>query len=172
MLIRRYEDRDAAAVQALFVHVNRALAPPGMREAFEDYIALALREEIGRIGDYYAGPRHGFWVAEDANGTLAGTFGLEPAGADAVELRRMYVAPDVRRQGVARTMLTEAERIAVDWGLTRLVLSTAAIQEAALALYRSAGYRLVREEVAGAASNKTVGAGLRRFHLEKHLNAR
>lgn len=172
MLIRHYEDRDAEAVQELFVRVNRALAPPALREAFEGYIALAIREEIGRIGDYYAGPRRGFWVAEDAAGTLVGTFGLEPVGADAVELRRMYVAPEARRRGVARAMLAEAERIASGWGLARLVLSTAEIQEAALALYRNAGYRLVREEVAEAASNKTVGAGLRRFHFEKELGAR
>jgi 2-hydroxychromene-2-carboxylate isomerase/GNAT superfamily N-acetyltransferase len=171
MMIRRYEDRDAAAVRELFARVNRALAPPGMREAFEDYIALAIREEIGRIEDYYAGPRGGFWVAEDATGALVGTFGLESAGAGAAELRRMYVAPEARRRGIARAMLAEAERVVAGWGLSRLVLSTAEIQEAALALYRGTGYRLVREEVAGTASNKTAGAGLRRFHFEKHLPA-
>ena len=54
-------------------------------------------------------------------------------------------------------------------GVARLDLSTAEIQEAALALYRNAGYRLVREEVAETASNKIVGSGLRRFHFEKRL---
>ncbi len=172
MLIRRYEHRDAEAVRELFVRVNRALAPPGMREAFEGYIALAIHEEIGRIDHYYAGPWRGFWVAEDPSGAIVGTFGLEPAGGDAAELRRMYVAPEARRRGIARTMLAEAERVVAGWRLARLVLSTAEIQEAALALYRSAGYRLVREEVAEAVSNKTAGAGLRRFHFEKDLNER
>jgi hypothetical protein len=68
MLIRRYEHRDAEAVRDLFVRVNRALAPPGMREAFEGYIAIAIRDEIGRIDDYYACPRRGFGVAEDPSG--------------------------------------------------------------------------------------------------------
>jgi hypothetical protein len=77
MLIRRYEHRDAEAVQELFVRVNRALAPPGMREAFEGYIARAIREEIGCIDNYYASPRRGFWVAEDPTGAVVGTFGLE-----------------------------------------------------------------------------------------------
>jgi hypothetical protein len=54
-------------------------------------------------------------------------------------------------------------------GIARLVLSTAAIQEAAVALYRSAGYRLVREDVSEMVSNKTVGSGLRRFHFNKIL---
>ena len=50
----------------------------------------------------------------------------------------------------------------------RLDLSTSELQDAALSLYRSVGYRLVREEVA-ATSNKTVGAGIRRFYFEKTL---
>jgi len=49
------------------------------------------------------------------------------------------------------------------------VLGTAAIQKAAVALYRGAGYRLIGEDVAEMASNKTVGSGLRRFHFEKIL---
>jgi putative acetyltransferase len=81
----------------------------------------------------------------------------------------MYVAPQARRQGIARAMLAEAERIATGWQVTRLVLSTAEIQQAAIALYSAEGYRFVREELAGAASNKTVGSGLKRFHFEKLL---
>ena len=51
----------------------------------------------------------------------------------------------------------------------RLDLSTSELQDAALSLYRSVGYRLVREEVAAATSNKTVVAGIRRFYFEKTL---
>jgi RNA polymerase sigma factor (sigma-70 family) len=54
-------------------------------------------------------------------------------------------------------------------GIARLVLGTAAIQKAAVALYRGGGYRLIRDDVAEMASNKTVGSGLRRFHFEKIL---
>lgn len=169
MLIRRYEDRDAKAVRELFERVNRGLAPPGMQAAFERYIERAIGEEIGRIADYYAGPRSGFWVAEGVGGGIVGFFGLEPAGEDAVELRRLYVAIEGRRQGIARTMLAEAERIAAGWGLARIVLSTAEIQEAARALYQRAGYRLVRDEVVQAQSNRTVGSGLRRLHFERAL---
>lgn len=54
MLIRRYEDRDRPAVRALFIQINRELAPETMRERFESYIAQSLQEEIDRIPDYYA----------------------------------------------------------------------------------------------------------------------
>jgi len=170
ILLRLYRDADGGAVRALFRSVNRELAPSDMVETFECYIALAEREEITRISEYYGtGRGRGFWVAEDANGDIIGMFGLEPAGDDAAELRRMYVASAARGRGVASAMLREAERFVRASGLKRLVLSTSELQPAALALYRGAGYRLVREEVASAANNKTIGSGVRRFYFEKQL---
>jgi hypothetical protein len=59
---------------------------------------------------------------------------------------------------------------AVAAGSERLDLSTAEIQNEAIALYRSAGYRLVRQELAEHGSNKTVGSGMRRFYFEKALS--
>jgi putative acetyltransferase len=52
----------------------------------------------------------------------------------------------------------------------KLELSTSELQPAALALYRDAGYRLVREEIAEQASNKTLGGGIRRFYFAKCLH--
>jgi putative acetyltransferase len=51
----------------------------------------------------------------------------------------------------------------------RLDLSTSELQGDAVLLYRNSGYQLVREEVAVAASNKTLGGGIRRFHFAKPL---
>lgn len=170
MLIRRYEPQDATAVRDLFIKINRAMAPDSLRDAFEAYVAQSLREEIDRIPDYYGARDGSFWIATDDDGLL-GMFGLERVDADSAELRRMYVAPEVRRRGVARAMLAHAEQVCAAAGLRRLILSTSELQPAALALYRASGFILVREEVAEARSNKTVGAGLRRFHFEKQLPA-
>ena len=52
--IRRYADADHAAVRDLFIRVNRELAPPEFRAAFESYIERSLTEEIDRLADYYA----------------------------------------------------------------------------------------------------------------------
>jgi GNAT superfamily N-acetyltransferase len=155
-------------VRNLFVLVNRQLAPPGGEAAFEAYIARSLTEEIGRITDYYHERDGGFWVAvrDDA---VIGMFGLERSGSDSMELRRMYVDPSARRGGIARTMLRFAEAECRRFGARRLELSTSELQSAALGLYRAAGYRLVREEVAEAVSNKTVGGGIRRFYFDKEI---
>jgi putative acetyltransferase len=166
--IRHFAEADAAAVRDLFVRVNRLLAPPEQRVAFEAYIALSLDEEIARIEAYYAGREGAFFVAEE-DGRLAGMFGLERMSAASMELRRMYVEPALRRRGIARALLGFAEDECRRRGFARLELSTSELQRDALAFYRDAGYALDREEVAAAANNKTVGGGIRRFYFSKHL---
>lgn len=159
--IRGFLPGDAGAVRELFIRVNRLLAPEGMQEAFEDYIARSLTEEIDRIADYYSERKGGFWVAVEGR-NVVGMFGLEPSGDEAMELRRMYVDPDLRRHGIARQMLAFAEDECRRRNRPRMDLSTSKLQKDALALYQHAGYALQREEIAVAVSNRTLGGGIRR----------
>jgi putative acetyltransferase len=168
--IRRYADADHTAVRALFIAVNRELATPELRDAFEKYMAVSLRDEIDRLAEYYALKQGAFFVAHDGD-RLAGIFGLEGLGGAAAELRRMYVASSYRRRGLARIMLERAEQICRQAGTQTLTLSTSELQQAALAFYRNAGYALAREETAAAQTNKTVGGDIRRYHFEKDLRA-
>ena len=168
VLIAPYDQAYADSVRELFIRVNRLLAPSRMKDAFEDYIAASLAEEIDRIPAYY-GERNGwFWIAT-IDQQVVGMFGLEPSGPGAMELRRMYVDPDYRRRGIAQNMLQRAEAFCRDSHQSRLDLSTSEIQSDAVAFYKSAGYQLVREEVASEASNKTIGGGIRRYHFAKTL---
>jgi GNAT superfamily N-acetyltransferase len=166
--IRPFEERDASRVRELFIIVNRLLSPPNMREVFESYIARSLAEEIDRIPAYYGERGGGFWVAI-RDQRIVGMFGLERAGPESLELRRMYVDPSARRRGIAASMLRHAEdecrRLAID----KIELSTSELQSAAVALYMQAGYQLVKEEVALDATNKTIGRGIRRYYFEKGL---
>jgi len=166
--IRRYADADCDAVRALFIRVNRELAPPHLTDAFENYIGRSLAEEIDRIPAYYGERRGSFWVATEESEIVA-IFGLERPDAATAELRRMYVDAHARRGGVGRQMLDFAEDVARREGCRLIVLSTSELQPAAISLYRASGYRLVREEVGAEQTNKTVGAGIRRFYFEKHI---
>jgi ribosomal protein S18 acetylase RimI-like enzyme len=83
----------------------------------------------------------------------------------------MAVAPAHRRQGIARALLRTAEAFCRAAGYTRIVLSTSELQQPAMRLYASSGYRLVRTEVATEPTHKTPGAGLTRYHYEKRLAA-
>ncbi len=77
----------------------------------------------------------GAWRAHDPD---------EPGYVDGdVELKRMYVIPAMQRKGHARTMLAKLERTARAEGHRRMVLSTGALQVAAIQLYLSSGYELV-----------------------------
>ncbi|AJA61220.1 GNAT family N-acetyltransferase [Bradyrhizobium japonicum] len=166
--IRAFLPADAAAVRELFIQVNRLLAPAHLAEAFEGYITRSLAEEIDRLADYYSSRNGGFWIAIDDD-EIVGMFGLEASGEHAMELRRMYVAPGARRRGIARKMLGFAEEECRCRNRLQLQLSTSELQQDALALYRNAGYENVREEIADAASNKTLGGGIRRYHFTKRL---
>ncbi len=166
--IRPFADDDAPQVRELFIATNRLLSPPDLRDAFEAYIERALAAEIDRIADYYREHDGGFWVSIRSN-RLVGTFGLERAAPDAMELRRMYVDAVARRNGIGRRMLQYAEDECRRRNIARLELSTAEIQSAAIALYMNAGYQILREDIAEIESNKTVGSGLRRLYFQKVL---
>lgn len=166
--IRFYRDSDAASVLSLFLEVNRKLAPPDMNDAFQAYVEQSIDEEIGRIPQYYSERGGGFWVAEAYVGII-GMFGLEKADEDAMELRRMYVAPAWRKRGIARQMLAYAEDECRQRGMGALHLSTSELQQAALNLYQQAGYVQQSDATEQRPSNKTVGQGIRRYQFAKTL---
>ncbi|MEY2402479.1 MAG: putative acetyltransferase [Acidimicrobiaceae bacterium] len=60
--------------------------------------------------------------------------------ADTAEVKRMYVAPAARGDGVGRQLLDELEQFARGRGAQRLVLETGPLQVEALALYERAGF--------------------------------
>ena len=150
-------------------------AMPALADSLKDEIAPTSKLRVaiavssaGGIADYYSEHHGGFWVVVE-NEKIVGMFGLEPSDDSAMELRRMYVDPDVRRRGIARRMLEFAEQECRGRNRSRLDLSTSELQREALALYENAGYVRVREEAAVVASNKTIGGGIRRYHFTKVL---
>jgi GNAT superfamily N-acetyltransferase len=166
--IRAYRDTDGPDVIALFIKINKLLAPLHLTEEFDTYIETSINQEIGRISEYYAEKGGRFWVVLAAN-HVAGIFGLEPSRSGAMELRRMYVDPNHRRHGIATKMLQYAEDYCRSHNIYRIDLSTSELQPDALSFYRHSEYRLVREVIAETTNNKTIGAGIRRFHFSKNL---
>jgi len=166
--IRRYRASDQGAVIRLFREFMSELTPPEFSETFQTYVEQAIAEELGRIEEYYfCRDDQGFWVADADD--VVGMVGIEHREDQAAELRRMAVQRAQRRKGIARELLATAGAFSCDRGYRRIVLSTSELQVAARRLYESSGYRLVREEKNAAASHKSVGAGLTRYHYEKAL---
>jgi len=80
-----------------------------------------------------------FAVARDANGAALGC-GAMVLTPEYGELKRMYVRPKLRGQGVARQILTTLEQEAAARGCQRVTLETGPYQHAALSMYERYGY--------------------------------
>ena len=91
------------------------LTPPQLRSEFDSYVETAVREELGRIEQYYFSREgQGFWVADQAG--VVGMVGVERHSESSAELRRMAVDQHHRRRGIARELLQVAEAFCRDFG--------------------------------------------------------
>jgi len=87
----------------------------------------------------FTSPTGCFVVAFDGDAGLA-CGGFRKLDVEVAELKCLYVQPEVRQQGVGRSVLTFLERQARDAGYRALCLETGIKQPEALALYESTGY--------------------------------
>jgi putative acetyltransferase len=81
-----------------------------------------------------------FAVARDAAGAALGC-GAVVVTPEYGEVKRMYVRPQARGQGLARRLIETLEARARDQGCTTFMLETGPTQPEALALYERLGYR-------------------------------
>ena len=65
---------------------------------------------------------------------------LKPFGPAAMEIKRMFVLPTHRGQGVAQKVIHALEAWAWESGVSRCVLETGKRQPEAIAFYRKSGY--------------------------------
>jgi putative acetyltransferase len=100
-------------------------------------------------------PGLGTFVIARADGRAAGCGALRLLDETTAELKRMYVEPDLRGQGIAKEVLTSLEATARSLGAHRLVLETGIYQAEAIGLYRRLGFSPIDcfGEYAGAAAS-------------------
>ncbi len=88
--------------------------------------------------------RRGRFIVAYFNGTPIGCGGYrahhDDASGSTAEIKRMYVEPDARRQGLARTILARLEADARSDGYHAVILDTGSKQHAAHNLYENCGY--------------------------------
>jgi GNAT superfamily N-acetyltransferase len=96
------------------------------------------------------GPPHGtFLLASAPGGPAVACCGLRTAEPGTAELKRLYVEPPVRGQGLARRLVEALEQHARHAGKTRMILETGARSHAALALFTSCGFTFTESYVEG-----------------------
>ena len=128
----------------------------GDREAAAAVVKTVLAEygldwEVGECGcsdrdaveveTYYWQTGGEFWVVEQA-GRIVGTGGYLPIerGENAVEIRKMYLLPAARGQGLGRYLLNELEQATAAKGFGEVWIETASVLAEAVKLYERNGY--------------------------------
>jgi GNAT superfamily N-acetyltransferase len=118
-----------------------------VEEVQGEYVArYGGRDETPIVPAYFEDPHGAFFVGylhDDpvATGAWRRREDVEVGGTRlTAEIKRMYVAPQARRKGLARAMLAHLEQTARRAGAEAMVLETGIRQPEALALYESSGY--------------------------------
>lgn len=118
-------------------------------------LAAAMRAEVGALyegleldgaampaaGPAQLNPPAGAFLVGYRDGLAVCCGGIKRLDAQSCELKRMYVLPEARGQGVARLLLVALEDRARELGYAVARLDTGPKQPGARHLYESAGYR-------------------------------
>lgn len=125
-------DRDAAA--GIIKEVLEEYALPWQPD-LADRDVIEVEEAYLKVGGE-------FWVVE-RSGIVVGTAAYQPIarGKNAVEIRKMYLLPEIRNQGLGRHLLTELEKAIILQGYQEIWIETASILKEAVKLYERNGYK-------------------------------
>ncbi len=123
-----------AVVRELFVEYAEEL---GHDLGFQQF-----DEELGTLPGTYAPPGGCLLVAREGDDWV-GCVGLRGSSETICEMKRMYVRPAWRRQGVGRRLTEEIIRVAGEIGYERMRLDTLASMTAVRRLYESVGFRQI-----------------------------
>jgi putative acetyltransferase len=134
-LIRSWEQRDRASafhlIEGILVDYGLPCDPYGPdRDVYE--VELFYHKVGGE-----------FWVVEKQE-HLVGTAGYYPTkrGDKAVEIRKIYLLPEVRGKGLGKFLLHKLEATIAERGFTEIWIETASVLKEAVKLYESNGYQL------------------------------
>jgi GNAT superfamily N-acetyltransferase len=128
------------------VEIRRA-TPAELRDAYrmvsEYYEAAAVqkRETLEEFSRDYFCCGAGFWLARSGDNIIGCVALRHIAEPNAAEIKRMYVRPEARGQGVARQLLESAEGFAIAAGYQWIYLDTADDMKAAARFYQRNGFQ-------------------------------
>ncbi len=145
-IINPKDDQHLAAIRALFEQYAESL---GVDLSFQHF-----EEELAGLPGAYAPPDGRLYLAMDGK-RAAGCAGLRKMGEGVCELKRLYVHPLSRGQGIGRQLVLAAITDAHAIGYHKMRLDSLPSMRRALALYRALGFKPIEpyydNPVAGAA---------------------
>ena len=106
------------------------------RECFEE------KWDETSVRSLFANSATQVFVAGDAAANELQAFIMIQTYADESEILTLGTVPEARRKGLAKALLIHAARHAAEYGARTMFLEVAQTNQAALALYRSAGFTI------------------------------
>ena len=131
MKIRTARTSDAAGIVEL---VNRVL-----KEEYPQDQAAYSTEDLDRLSATYLRPACTFLVAQEGR-RIVGTCGVKADGTETAILRRLFVDPAHRAQGIGSGLLKAALSFCKAQGFQEVIIRTSARMEQAIRLCRSMGF--------------------------------
>jgi GNAT superfamily N-acetyltransferase len=133
--IRSADDPEALAIAKRLIRAHFAANSSAHDDASSERIVAALPEP-------YVPPRGGLWVAY-VDGLGCGCAALREIDQETAEVKRMYVDPAMRGNGIARVLANHVIEQAKTIGYKRLRLGTLESMKPAQALYESLGFQSI-----------------------------
>ena len=132
-LVRSWETRDRAEA---FHLIKDVLAEYGLK--CEPYGA---DRDVYDVELHYQKKGGEFWVVERED-QIVGTAAYYPIerGNNAVEIRKMYILPAARGQGLGKFLLQELESKIIARGFDEIWIETASVLKKAVKMYENNGY--------------------------------
>ncbi len=133
-VIRSWEVRDRTSVVEL---ITTVLGEYGLISEPD-----GADQDVYHVEEFYTQTGGEFWVVEQHK-NLVGTAAYYPIqrGNHAVEIRKMYLLPQVRSQGLGKFLLAELEAVIQTRGFQEIWIETATVLKEAVNLYERYGYQ-------------------------------
>ena len=113
-----------------------------LNDGFDDSFGPLVRDILDGFVTSHDPARERGWIAERAGQPLGSIFCVS-LSEDTAKLRLFFLMPKARGQGLGKRLLQTCMQFAREAGYTRMQLWTHESHEAACALYKASGWRLV-----------------------------
>jgi putative acetyltransferase len=133
-VLRDWQSHDRATAAAV---IQTVLAEYGL-----GWEPLGADRDVLEVERFYLQANGEFWVIEHQD-AIIGTGAYYPIqrGHNAVEIRKMYLLPTARGQGLGRFLLQQLEATIASRGFSQIWLETATVLKKAVQLYERSGYQ-------------------------------
>ncbi len=136
----RHDIRPGDIGYIIYLHGILYAEEYGFDHTFEPYVAAPMAEFVKSQTE-----RDRLWVVEQ-KGRIKGSIAIVKFSERQAQLRWLILHPEVRGQGVGRTLVDGAVAFARESGYESVFLWTLNILPAALKLYKAAGFELTENK--------------------------